>query len=499
MTDREPAVGPSNEHPRQAIAWTIAGSDSGGGAGIQADLKTFHGLGVHGCSAITAVTAQNSLGVSAFEPTSSELLAAQLEALSCDLKPQAIKTGMLPDQTSMGTVAKVISQLQCPVICDPVMVATSGDPLMAPDARQTMIEAVFPHVDLLTPNLQEAAWLLDQRLQTSAQIEAAALAILDMGCRAVLIKGGHGQTAMAQDYYRQSERGFWISSKRHDSPHTHGSGCTLSAAITAACALGHDLTEAVVIGKAYVTQGIRLSRPTGSGHGCLAHRGWPEHPADFPWIHEEAKDGLQRLVFPPCGQLGFYPIVDRADWLERLFSWGVKTAQIRIKDLEGEALDRELGVAIELGRRFQARLFVNDYWQRAIELGAYGVHLGQEDLADADLGAIHRAGLRLGISTHNYEEVARANACRPSYIAIGPIYETTLKKMPYAPQGLRSLARWRRTLDVPLVAIAGINLKRAPAVLDAGADGIAVVSAITQVANPQEAVRTWLALWPKQA
>ncbi len=481
------------EKQSRPIAWTIAGSDSGGGAGIQADLKTFQGLGVHGCSALTAVTAQNSRGVDAYEPISTQLLDAQLRSLASDLEPSAIKTGMLPDSRRMHVVAEVIKTMSCLVICDPVMVATSGDPLMDVESRQTMISEIFPYVDLLTPNLMESEWLTSLKLDEPEQIEKAAGQILAMGCKAVLIKGGHQTGSLSSDYFQDSQQSFWISSKRFDSQHTHGSGCTLSSAITAASALGYPLIDAIVIGKAYVTQGIRLSQATGAGHGCLAHLGWPESAGDFPWISDRCSDS--RLSFPPCDRLGFYPIVDRANWLQRLFSWGVTTAQIRIKDLAGDALRSELSSAIECANSHGARLYVNDFWQEAIALGAYGVHLGQDDLATANMQAIADAGLRLGISTHNYREVAKAHAYRPSYIAIGPVYETTLKRMPYAPQGIEALARWRRCLDYPLVAIAGINLERAPTVLRAGADGIAVVSAITQAANPESDTRKWLALF----
>ncbi|MCB1042836.1 MAG: bifunctional hydroxymethylpyrimidine kinase/phosphomethylpyrimidine kinase [Acidobacteria bacterium] len=479
--------------PKTVIAWTIAGSDSGGGAGVQADLLTFNALGVHGCTAITAVTAQNSVHVDAFEGVSHALLQSQLNALWFDLPPKAIKTGMLPDVESVMITARMIEKAQVSYICDPVMVATSGDVLMSDDVRHAMIQHLFPKVDLLTPNTSEASFLIGGPVNTPEEMRQAATQICAMGCRAVLIKGGHMTSQMAQDFYADGTQSFWIQSPRLSTTHTHGSGCTLSAAITAACALGYPLPDAVVIGKAFVNQGLRLSRATGAGHGCLAKPGWPSDAADAPWVTLEAEH--DRESFPPCGQLGFYPIVDRASWLKRLFSWGVKTAQIRIKDLKGEDLERELVASIHLAKQAGAKLFINDYWRMAIEHDAYGVHLGQEDLDVADLKAIQSAKLRLGISTHTPFELARAQAHRPSYIAIGPVYETTLKKMPFAPHGSDGLRRWRNWVQGPVVAIAGITLERAPEVLRSGADSIAVVSAITQSPDPERDAKRWLQLF----
>src|SRR5262249_53219508 len=149
---------------------------------------------------------------------------------------------------------------------------------------------------------------------------------------------------------------------------------------------------------------------------------------------------------------------DSCDWLRKLLPLGVKTAQLRIKKLDGKELEDEIASAIELAKKYQCRLFINDYWELAVRFSAYGIHLGQEDLLKADIERIHSAGLRLGVSTHCYSEVARALALRPSYLAIGPIHATTTKEMKFAPQGIEALKRWRRTLRYPLVAIGGCIL-----------------------------------------
>ncbi|WOZ77253.1 thiamine phosphate synthase [Kosakonia sacchari] len=200
--------------------------------------------------------------------------------------------------------------------------------------------------------------------------------------------------------------------------------------------------------------------------------------------------------FPPVPlRLGLYPVVDSVEWIARLLEAGVRTLQLRIKDKRDEEVEADVVAAIALGRRVNARLFINDYWRLAIKHQAYGVHLGQEDLETTDLSAIRAAGLRLGVSTHDDMEIDVALAARPSYIALGHVFPTQTKQMPSAPQGLEQLARHiARLEDYPTVAIGGISLARAPAVLATGVGSIAVVSAITQADDWQQATHQLLQL-----
>lgn len=202
------------------------------------------------------------------------------------------------------------------------------------------------------------------------------------------------------------------------------------------------------------------------------------------------------LPFPATApRLGLYPVVDSVEWIERLLSAGVRTIQLRIKDRSSIDIEPAIVAAIALGKKYAARLFINDYWQLAIEHQAYGVHLGQEDLEVADLQAIQQAGLRLGISTHDDAELDRALALRPSYIALGHIFPTQTKAMPSAPQGISELQRHLARLgEISTVAIGGISLARAPEVLATGVGSIAVVSAITQAADWRLATAELLAL-----
>ncbi|HCT3874644.1 TPA: thiamine phosphate synthase [Klebsiella michiganensis] len=187
-------------------------------------------------------------------------------------------------------------------------------------------------------------------------------------------------------------------------------------------------------------------------------------------------------------RLGLYPVVDSVTWIERLLAAGVRTLQLRIKDKRDSEVEEHVVAAIALGRKYDARLFINDYWRLAIKHQAYGVHLGQEDLETTDLSAIRNAGLRLGVSTHDDMEIDIALAARPSYIALGHVFPTQTKQMPSAPQGLDQLAQHIQRLGVyPTVAIGGISLERAPAVLATGVGSVAVVSAITQAADWRQA------------
>jgi thiamine-phosphate pyrophosphorylase len=191
----------------------------------------------------------------------------------------------------------------------------------------------------------------------------------------------------------------------------------------------------------------------------------------------------------------FYPVVDSLDWVARLTKLGVGTIQLRAKNLDDSQSLQMVRDALAVTRGTQTKLVVNDYWRAAIAAGATHLHLGQEDLAEADLKAIRNAGLTLGISTHDDEELATALRARPDYVALGPIFPTTLKSMRFAPQGIAKISEWKKRIgDIPLVAIGGIKLEQAGAIFAAGADSIAVVSDVTQNADPDARVRAWLGI-----
>ncbi|MFD2678845.1 thiamine phosphate synthase [Camelimonas lactis] len=196
----------------------------------------------------------------------------------------------------------------------------------------------------------------------------------------------------------------------------------------------------------------------------------------------------------------FYPIVDSVAWVDRLVRCGVRTVQLRAKELDHASAVTMIRAALAVTLPADVQLIVNDYWQAAIDAGAGHLHLGQEDLAEADLAAIRKAGLTLGVSTHDEAELETALAASPDYVALGPIWPTTLKVMRFAPQGLARISEWKRRLGpTPLIAIGGVTLERAPDVFAAGADSIAVVSDVTMNADPEARVAAWLAFTGRSA
>jgi hydroxymethylpyrimidine/phosphomethylpyrimidine kinase len=258
-----------------AIALTIAGSDSSGGAGIQADLKTFAALGVYGASAITALTAQNTKGVTAIHDVPPAFVAAQIDAVFSDLAVGAVKIGMLATSGVIGAVAAALDRWKVTnVVLDPVMVATSGDQLLDPDAVDALKRELIPRARVVTPNMPEAAALLGAGIATDeAAMEAQADGILALGAKAVLIKGGHGTDIQSTDVLFDGPTVTRLASKRIATRNTHGTGCTLSAAIAAGLAKGQELAVAARIAKVYVTDAIAAADrlAIGHGHGPLHH------------------------------------------------------------------------------------------------------------------------------------------------------------------------------------------------------------------------------------
>jgi hydroxymethylpyrimidine/phosphomethylpyrimidine kinase len=254
---------------------SIAGSDSGGGAGIQADLKTFAALGCFGMTAITALTAQNTCGVRAIHAVPAQMLSDQIDAVTEDIGVDAVKIGMLHSPEIVQTVANAIDRHALPqVVLDPVMVATSGAVLIAHSAIDGLVRLLFPRAAVVTPNLDEAALLTGRTLHTEADMEVAASALLTMGAHVVLLKGGHLQSEVVSDLLAMaSGERIWMRDARIPTPNTHGTGCTLSSAIAAHLALGQPLMQAVQSARGYIRGALHAGAQvrTGKGSGPLNH------------------------------------------------------------------------------------------------------------------------------------------------------------------------------------------------------------------------------------
>jgi hydroxymethylpyrimidine/phosphomethylpyrimidine kinase len=266
---------PAGRAMTMPIALTIAGSDSSGGAGTQADLKTFAAFGVYGASVITALTAQNTRGVSGIHLVPADFVTAQMDAVFSDLDVKAVKIGMV---AQLATVDAIVAGLKrwSPghIVLDPVMVATSGDRLLAMDAVEALRTRLIPRASLITPNLPEAAALLDEPEATNeAGVERQGRRLLSLGCKAVLIKGGHGQGSESIDYLIDAERTIALAAPRIATKNTHGTGCSLSSAIAAGLARGDDMEAAVLNAKAWISAAIAAADKftVGHGHGPIHH------------------------------------------------------------------------------------------------------------------------------------------------------------------------------------------------------------------------------------
>jgi hydroxymethylpyrimidine/phosphomethylpyrimidine kinase len=277
-------IGPAMKAGGQVFRYprvlSIAGSDSGGGAGIQADLKTIAALGCYGMTAITALTAQNTLGVRTIHAVPLQMLADQIDAVVEDIGVDAVKIGMLHSAETVRTVAAAIERHALPhVVLDPVMIATSGAVLIDEEAIAVLVRELFPKAAVVTPNLDEASLLVGRKHESEPQMEATARQLLKMGARAVLLKGGHLPGDTVSDLLlTQSGEAHWMRAPRIDTANSHGTGCKLSSAIAAHLALGSPLVDAVQLARAYVRGALQAGAPvrTGAGSGPLNHSYAPQ-------------------------------------------------------------------------------------------------------------------------------------------------------------------------------------------------------------------------------
>lgn len=475
-----------------ARVWTIAGIDPTGQAGLIADLNTFKAFKVQASAITTAVTAQNAKTLIAIEAISATQLEAQLHVLQAD-HPLAIKIGMLGKSDMIEVLLAFLSHYQGQVVLDPLLSSSTGGSLIFEPLRtyRSQLIKLLPFIDVLMPNCFEAEMLLNCSLQTYDDLSKGAKALLDLGAKSVLLKGGHvSDPLFSQDYWTDGSASFWLANQRYLQKNYRGTGCVLSAAAAACLAQGYVLKDALVIAKMYVHRAIRLAKQLDAHTATVFHGGFPDEESDLPYLSptplKQHPHAFKRI------KPGFYPIVDSSLWAKTLLPAGIKCLQLRLKNILPQRVEEEIKNAVFLARQHQVTLFINDYWNLAIQQKASGVHLGQDDLDEADIDMIRQAGLYLGVSTHCYHEVARAHALNPSYIAIGPIYPTTSKLMPFKPQGIEQLQYWQALLSYPLVAIGGINLERFPLVLQTKVAGISLISAISKAENPILASQAFL-------
>ncbi|WP_235938626.1 thiamine phosphate synthase [Thalassotalea algicola] len=478
------------------IVWTISGHDPSGGAGIAADLRTIHCFAVEACAFITANTVQNSEELLTINPVDIKILEQQYQLLIEDKLPDAIKIGMVATDEQIYWLIEKIAELKADnvnlvVVYDPVAAATVGG--VTTEVTKDALHHLFSVIDVLTPNMTEAEKLTGIYL---GAVDDIADKFSTFGINNTVIKGGHTDEEFCVDYgYQFSEpkqlrSKYSISSERINTDYTHGGGCSFASAIAALLSKGYLLRDALTITKAFMQQGMIANDGRIQYYGAFEQTELPTKPSIFPQI--ELTQPLLSYPTSPFAELGMkrdgnqslglYPVVDSIEWLEKLLPLELTIIQLRVKNKPENELDAIIERAVELANNYpNTRLFINDHWQLAIKHRAYGIHLGQEDIYQADLAKIQQSGIRLGISTHGIYEFLLAQQLKPSYLAIGAIFPTKTKDMTGQIQGLTNLKQILNiSTDIPVVAIGGINLTNASDVWSTSVDSIAVVTAITQ-------------------
>ena len=498
---------------RPPVIWSIAGQDSAGGAGLSADQRAADALGVHLCPVVSALTAQHSREVEAVFPVPAAQLESQLRALSGDLPPRAIKTGLLGSVTAIETVARWVDHWraqtpagsdphrQLALIVDPVLGASAGG---TPFSDEAIVAAyrtlLLPRATVITPNRAEARRLLGEPAThdgPAAALPALARALRTLGARSVVITGGDapmrsdGRTsAHCLDWLDSPHAQGWLTAPRVPTPHTHGTGCTFASGVAAAWALGHVEADAIVLARMLTHHALARSHAAGQGAGpVMAHAdfaaGTQAGGAPLPWLGlgeelpwqltlGDADAPVPAPLFQPFAPPpdGLYGIVPDSVQLGHALQAGLRCVQLRHKNHIG--LQAHLDRSVALCQAQSAQLFINDHWRAALQTlahrfetessgpnAAVGLHLGQEDLLALDatdrrtlLDARQR--LMLGLSSHSLWELARAAGCGASLIACGPVQPTTTKDMPWVPQGAHNLSWWVRHSPAPVVAIGGL-------------------------------------------
>ena len=469
-----------------AIVWSIAGHDSSGGAGLSADQRAADAMGAHLCPIVACVTAQHSSGVEAIFPLPLQQLNAQLGALSQDMPPKAIKTGLLGDVDTIRAVATWVRQLRehhpdLPLVIDPVLGASAGGAAFSNEAVvQAYRRELLPLATLITPNRAEALRLLGKPARHDGdanELPDLASLLRTMGAQAVVITGGDApQADWAQDWMDTPHAQGWLCSRRVPTHHHHGSGCTFASAAASAMAQGHVSADAIVLAKMRTTQALVDAHAAGSGPGpVMATAGQPLGPLPYlglgrtlPWQVEHGEPGgapLFQPFAPP--EDGLYGILPDSAQLDAAAQAGLRCLQLRHKAHEG--VQAHIDASAHSCLQHGALLFINDHWQDAmlqctqpsLQPLKLGLHLGQEDLLALDEPARQqllaaRGRVVLGLSSHSAWELARAAGCGASLIACGPVMATTTKDMPWMPQGEHNLRWWAHHSPAPVVAIGGL-------------------------------------------
>ena len=487
---------------RYATALTIAGSDPSGGAGLQADLKTFSALGVYGATAITAVTVQNTQGVKYVHKLPPQVVYDQIAAVMEDVTVDAVKVGMVNDAATLDAIVRALTAYRPKfLVVDPVMVSTSGCALMQPDALAIMKERLLPMADLVTPNLPEA-WTL---AGTDTSVDDAAQAILRLGVKALLIKGGHAEGKTKTDYlyiYKgEGVKRAEFTAETIDTPNTHGTGCTLSSAIAALLACGNGLEDAVRKAKEYLTEALKAGADVhvGRGHGPVCHFyadrvmrlcGYKVVQYDRKTSKPHDLKTASRLQFIThfTDKYSYY------DSAMMALEGGCRWLQLRMKDAGEAEVERVARLILPECRRRGAVFVIDDHVELALRVGADGVHLGKNDMPVDEARRLAGDGFIIGGTANTFEDVQRLAAQGADYIGCGPFRFTTTKKNLAPMLGLEGYKRIlsqmkEHGIGLPLVAIGGITSDDIPQLMAAGVSGIALSGRVLRAEQPVEEMK----------
>ena len=517
---------------RYVTALTIAGSDPSGGAGMQADLKTFSALGVYGATAITAVTVQNTVGVKYVHKLPPQVVYDQITAVMEDLCVDAVKIGMVNDADTLDAIVCALSEHKPKfLVVDPVMVSTSGCALMQPDALAIMKERLLPMADLVTPNLPEA-WTL---AGTDTSVDDAAQAILRLGVKALLIKGGHAEGKVKTDYlyiYKgEGVKRVEFTAETVDTMNTHGTGCTLSSAIAALLACGNGLEDSVRQAKDYLTEALKAGADVhvGGGHGPVCHFYDSEvmRFCGYKVIRSDRKT-LKPYDLKTALSLQFIThFTDKYSYYDSAMialEGGCRWIQLRMKDADEAEIERVARLILPECRRRGAVFVIDDHVELALRVGADGVHLGKNDMPVSEARRLAREfvgkqvtsrqsderqdqspcllvsdrlsaeNFIIGGTANTFEDIERLAAQGADYIGCGPFRFTTTKKN-LAPMlgidGYKNILSQMRKhgITLPLVAIGGITCGDIPQLMAAGVTGIALSGSILRAEKPVEEMK----------
>lgn len=469
-------------------ALTIAGSDSVGGAGIQADIKTMSALGVYAASAVTAVTVQNTRGVYDIESLRPEIVDGQIRAVMDDIHPAAVKIGMVNDCATIHAIADALRSYKgVEIVVDPVMVSTSGYRLMHEDALEVFRSELLPLASLLTPNVPEAEILAGMEIHNVEDMDKAAENICREADCAVLIKGGHLEGSTKTDVlYLGGLRSATYQTPSVNTRNTHGTGCTLSSAITAFLALGHGMNDSIRLAKEYLYHALEYGKNVkiGKGFGPVNHFFAPKK------LNIKDEQMIQ-FITHKNERYGY------ADGARMALEGGCRWIQLRMKDASDDEVRPVAHEIMEMCRQYGATFIVDDRVALVKELGADGVHLGKNDMPVDEARRVLGPAYIIGGTANTFADIERLARQGADYIGCGPYRFTTTKKN-LSPvlglEGYRMLTQQMSEagIDLPIVAIGGILADDIRSVMNTGVTGIAVSGAVLNAKNPSEEMRRFV-------